>query len=231
MTESRSIPSGSCPEGSSGCITERMLDGQQQRYNPASFSAENIVSAARRGGRHDFNPMPACASGARSSGDGNTWREPVPMMTTSGPCSRSRSMVEALNSSGLRSVKSVEVPCRPTMTVPVNVTSFTVTNPVPYAVIRCPLVVVESEWSFMSTPRIAGAVWNDCRSGVSNVRKDGTRAPNTPRWCSPPPVPPCTDSRVHCPRRRHSEGTGPEACVGSRREMTRRLRVRVRATS
>lgn len=176
-------------------------------------------------------PIPARASGARSSGDGNTWREPVPMMTTSGSCSRSRPIVEALKSSGPRSLKSVEVPFGPIMTVPEIVTSFTVTNPAPYAVIRCPLVVVESEWSFMSTPRIAGAVWNCRRSGLPNARRDGTRSPYTPPWRSPSPVPPCTDSRGHCSERHHSEGTGQQADVGSRRGVARFLRLRVRTVS
>lgn len=181
-------------------------------------------------------PMPARASGARSSGDGNTWREPVPMMMTSGFCSRSRSIVETLKSSGLRSVKSVEVPSGPTMTVPVIVISFTVTNPTPYALIRCPPVVVESEWSFMSTPR-------NCRRGMerSPVRRvECTERRSTGTVYSPMAFPVACNA-MHGFRCAllgkiplggyHPEGTGPEADGGGGRGMTRLLRVRVRTVS
>ena len=157
-------------------------------------------------------PIPARANGARSSGDGNTWREPVPMMTTSGLCSQSRLIVVTLKSSGPRSSKSVAFASGPTITVPVIVASFTMTNPAPYAVIRCRLVA-GSECSFMWIPRMTGAQWNRRRFGLPNARNDSARPPYTPQRRSSSPR--YTPSRVFHLGRQDSKGSGQEASVGS----------------
>ena len=158
-------------------------------------------------------PIPARVMGARSSGDGNTWREPVPMMTTSGLCSHSRSIVSTLKSSGPRSPKSVAFAYGPTMTVPVIVVSFTMTNPAPYAVIRCRLAV-GSEWSFMWDPRMTGAHWNRCRFGLSSdARNDSAQPPYTSQWR--PSSPRNTPTSVFHLGRQTSKGTGQDERVGS----------------